>query len=102
MVTGVSPEKPNESLMVMIAGTNPQLTAERKSNKGRVDNQCDEVVQRLIAQWLNHHKFSEREINKNSSLTGGCSIIICCLLCCVCPAVELTRVTVIRCSVFHS
>ena len=102
MVTGVSPEKPNEALMVMIAGTNPQLTAERKSNKGRVNNQCGEGVQRLIARWLNHHMFSEREINKNSCLTGSCSIIICCLLCCAFPAVELTHVTVVRCSIFHS
>ena len=102
MVTGLSPERPDEALMVMIAGTNPQLAAERKSSKGRVENQCGEVVQKLIARWLKHHKFSKREINKNSGLTGDCSIIICCLLCCVSPAVELTRVTVIRCSVFHS
>ena len=102
MVTGLSPEKPDEALMVMIAGTNLQLTAERKSNKSRVENQCGEVVQKLIARWLKHHKFSEREISKNSGLTGDRSIIICCLLCCVFPAVELTHVTVVRCSVFHS
>ena len=102
MVTGLSPERPDEALMVKIAGIILQLTAERKSNKGRAENQCGEVVQKLIARWLKHHEFSEWEINKNSGLTGDCSIIICCLLCCVYPAVELTRVTVIRCSVFHS
>ncbi len=88
--------------MVMIAGTNPQLAAEHKSNKDRVENQYGEVVQKLIARRLNHHKFSVWQINTNFGLTGDCSIIICCLLCCVFPAVELTRVTVVRCSVFHS
>ena len=64
MVTGLSPERPDEALMVKIAGIILQLTAERESNKGRVENQCGEVVQKLIARWLKHHKFGEREINK--------------------------------------
>ena len=79
MVTGLSPERPDEALMVKIAGIILQLTAERKSNKGRAENQCGEVVQKLIARWLKHHKFGKREINKNSGLTGDCSIVICCL-----------------------
>ena len=87
MVTGLSPEKPDEALMVMIAGIILQLTAERKSNKGRAENQCGEVVQKLIARWLKHHKFGKREINKNSGLIGDCSInnllsFVLCLSCC--------------------
>ena len=89
MVTGLLPERPDEALMVKIAGIILQLTAERKSNKGRAENQYGEVVQKLIARWLKHNKFSQREINKNSGLTGDCSIIynnllsfLLCLSCC--------------------